>query len=121
MAGHRVTGSRWWGPRRSSWWIGLLFAIGSACFLLGPMPGFVQLVGSAVDGTVFFVGSVFFTAAALLQHLVAANAGRGRFRVFTFQPRRIDWWATLIQLAGTVYFNVDTFRAMTRSFDTSHS
>ena len=90
------------------------------------MPGFVQLVGSATDGTVFFVGSVFFTAAALLQHLVAANEdrsprgiGRGRFRVFTFQPRRIDWWATLIQLVGTVYFNVDTYRAMTQSFDTS--
>ncbi len=104
----------------------MLFAIGSVCFFLGPLPGFVQLVGSAVDGVVFFVGSVFFTAAALIQHLVSANAarascgvGRGRFRVFTFQPRRIDWWATLIQLVGTVYFNVDTFRAMTDSFDTA--
>ena len=41
------------------------------------MPGFVQLVGSAADGTVFFVGSVFFTSAALLQYLEAANADRG--------------------------------------------
>ena len=30
------------------------------------VPGFVQLVGSAADGTVFFVGSIFFTSAALL-------------------------------------------------------
>ena len=55
----------------------VLFAIGSVCFVLGPMPGFVQLVGSAADGTVFFVGSVFFTSAALLQYLEAANADRG--------------------------------------------
>ena len=98
-----------------------MFAIGSLCFFVGPFPGFVQLVGSAADGTVFFVGSVFFTSAALLQHLQAANADRGerRFRLITFEPRRTDWWATLIQLAGTLYFNVDTYRAMADSFDTS--
>ena len=46
-------------------WIGVLFAIGSACFLVGPLPGFVELVGSEVDAAVFFAGSVFFTSAAL--------------------------------------------------------
>ena len=57
------------------------------------MPGFVQLVGSAADGTVFFVGSIFFTSAALLQYLEAANADRGlgeggehrRMRLLTFE------------------------------------
>jgi hypothetical protein len=99
----------------------VLFTIGSLCFFVGPFPGFVQLVGSAADGTVFFAGSLFFTSAALLQHLQAANADRGqrRFRLITFEPRRTDWWATLIQLAGTLYFNVDTYRAMADSFDTS--
>jgi hypothetical protein len=118
--------SKWWAPDRASWWIGVLFATGSACFLLGPFPGFVQLVGSAADGTVFFVGSLFFTSAALVQYLEAANADRGlaeggrrRMRLLTFEPRRIDWWATLIQLAGTVFFNISTFRAMQQSFDTS--
>ena len=122
----RAGGSTWFAPRRASWWIGVLFAIGSVCFVLGPMPGFVQLVGSAADGTVFFVGSVFFTSAALLQYLEAANADRGpaegkrrRMRLLTFEPHRTDWWATLIQLVGTLYFNVDTFRAMQASFDTS--
>ena len=57
------------GPGHASWWIGVLFAIGSVCFLLGPFPGFAGLVGSAADGAVFFVGSVFFTSAALLQYL----------------------------------------------------
>jgi hypothetical protein len=116
----------WWAPHRASWWIGVLFAIGSACFFLGPFPGFVQLVGSAADGTVFFVGSLFFTSAALLQYLEAANAdrdlaggGRRRMRLLTFEPHRIDWWATLIQLVGTVFFNISTYRAMQQSFDTS--
>jgi len=119
-------GSKWWAPHRASWWIGVLFAIGSVCFMLGPLPGFIQLVGSAADGTVFFVGSVFFTTAALIQYLEAANADRdlagdraGRMRLFTFEPHRIDWWATLIQLVGTVFFNINTFRAMQQSFDTS--
>ncbi len=99
-------GSRWWAPHRASWWIGVLFAIGSVCFILGPAPGFVNLVGSAADGTVFFVGSVFFTSAAFLQLLDSRRPSA-------------DWWAALIQLAGTVYFNVDTFRAMQDSFETS--
>jgi hypothetical protein len=126
MPGHHVQAGRsgtvrWWAPGRLTWWIGVLFAIGSLCFFVGPFPGFVQLVGSAADGTVFFVGSLFFTSAALLQHLQAANAERGqrRFRLITFEPRRTDWWATLIQLVGTLYFNVDTYRAMADSFDTS--
>jgi exosortase/archaeosortase len=87
-------------------WIGILFAIGSACFVVGPAPGFVQLVGSAADGTVFFVGSIFFTLAAFLQFLDARRPS-------------LDWWAALIQLAGTVYFNVSTFEAMQDSYETS--
>jgi hypothetical protein len=108
MSGHRLI------P-----WIGVLFAIGSACFLVGPAPGFIDLVGSAADGVTFFVGSIFFTSAAFLQYLEAANAGRtGRFRLLTFEPGLIDWWATVIQLAGTVFFNISTFLAMDEALDT---
>jgi hypothetical protein len=78
-------------------WIGVLFAIGSACFFIGPFPGFVDLVGAEADGMVFFVGSLFFTAAALLQAL---------------QARGGDRLPSLIQFAGTIFFNVSTFRAM---------
>ena len=67
----------WWAPRRASWWIGVLFALGSACFLVGPFPGFVEAVGSSVDGVVFFVGSIFFTSAAALQCVETFNADRG--------------------------------------------
>lgn len=75
-------------------WIGLLFAIGSACFAVGPFPGFVHLVGAAADAAVFFAGSIFFTTAAFLQ------------------LRQDPGWATRIQLVGTLFFNVSTFRAL---------
>ena len=98
----------------------MLFAIGSACFVVGPFPGFVHLVGAAADAVVFFAGSLFFTTAAALQYLEAVNADRigARLRVLAFEPRRIDWWATLIQLAGTVFFNLSTFRALQTGLST---
>jgi hypothetical protein len=76
----------------------VLFAIGSACFLVGPLPGFVELVGSEVDAAVFFVGSIFFTSAALLQML---HSGGG-----------LDRWSCVVQFAGTLFFNVSTFHAL---------
>jgi hypothetical protein len=35
-----------------------------------------------------------------------------RWRLLTWEPRRIDWWAAVVQLVGTVYFNVSTFHAI---------
>jgi hypothetical protein len=108
----------WWAPRRASWWIGILFAIGSTCFLIGPFPGFEQRVGSSVDAIVFFVGSIFFTTAAALQCLETFNADRGpatghrHFRLAAFAPRRIDWWSSVVQFVGTLFFNVSTYHAL---------
>jgi len=96
-------------PRRASWWIGVLFAVGSACFVVAPFPGFVELVGSTVDGLVFFVGSIFFTAAATLQFLDSGP----------LEPRRIDWWSCSVQVVGTLFFNVSTFRALQAGLDTT--
>ena len=97
----------WWAPRRAAWWIGFLFAIGSTCFLVGPFPGLVELVGSEIDGVVFFVGSLFFTSAAALQYV---DGG-------LFRPRGLDWWSNAIQLVGTVFFNVSTLDALRRGLD----
>ncbi|HYH62400.1 MAG TPA: hypothetical protein VD766_11090 [Solirubrobacterales bacterium] len=91
-------------PRGVNWWIGILFAIGSLCFVVGPFPGFVGLVGSAADGTVFFVGSIFFTTAAFLQF----RHSKGGDRI-----------ATAIQLVGTVFFNINTFRGMQDAYDSA--
>ncbi|HEX5586773.1 MAG TPA: hypothetical protein VFZ17_05655 [Acidimicrobiia bacterium] len=111
----------WWAPDAIGWWIGVLFAIGSACFAVGAAPGYVGLVGVAADGITFFVGSIFFTTASALQYLEVLNAdpsitgaggSRKHVRFFSFEPRRVDWWASAVQLVGTVFFNVSTFSAM---------
>jgi hypothetical protein len=99
--------------RRVTWWIAVLFAAGSACFLVAPVPGFLQLVGPVADGVVFFVGSLLFTSAATLQWLQTINAdGGGRPRMVTFEPHRLDWWSAGVQLIGTLFFNATTFRAL---------
>jgi len=85
--------------------IALGFAIGSACFFVGPFPGFVELVGEGADGVVFFTGSVFFTSAAALE-LREATLRLGRWAA---NP---SWWSAAIQFAGTLLFNLNTFDAM---------
>jgi hypothetical protein len=110
-------GSTWWAPRARGWWIGVLFAIGSALFVLGALPSYATAVGVRWDTVTFFAGSLFFTSAAFLTYreaVDAAPAGQhpARRRFFVFQPRRIDWWASAVQLLGTLYFNVSTGAAM---------
>jgi hypothetical protein len=43
-------------------WMALLFALGSTCFLIGPFPGYIDLVGPGADAVTFFAGSILFTA-----------------------------------------------------------
>jgi hypothetical protein len=82
------------------------FAVGSSCFLVGPFPGYAQLVGDSADAVTFFAGSILFTLGGALQSWLAwperNNAGGGR----------AAWWAAIIQSAGTLFFNVTTYQAM---------
>ena len=89
------------------------FAVGSACFFIGPFPGFVQLVGPGADGVVFFAGSIFFTVAAGLE---VREATLRRGRRFGRDP---SWWSAAIQFVGTLLFNVSTFLAMQDGLSTT--
>jgi hypothetical protein len=84
----------------------LLFAAGSLCFLVGPFPGYVDLVGPGADAVTFFVGSIFFTAGGALQVSLAFSQRHSR------GAGRAAWWAAIVQSAGTLFFNASTFRAM---------
>jgi hypothetical protein len=86
-------------------WIAIGFALGSACVLVGPFPGFVQLVGAGADGAVFFAGSIFFTLAALLE-VRESTLRLGRWAA---DP---SWWSAAVQFIGTLLFNLSTFAAM---------
>ena len=113
-------GSTWWAPRAIGWWIGVLFAVGSTCFAVGAVPWYLSAVGYEADALTFFVGSLWFTSAAFLQVVEAANVDfpqRERevsrsLRLFTWEPRRVDWWSTLVQFVGTLFFNATTFHAL---------
>ena len=121
------TGSTWWAPGAVAWWIAILFMVGSACFALGSVPAYVGSVGATADGITFFVGSIFFTSAALLVYLEAVNSVRSlentstRVRLLSWEPARIDWWASLIQLAGTLFFNRSTFQALQTNLTASEA
>src|SRR3954447_13095443 len=86
-------------PSRA-WWMSLAFAAGSTGFLIGPFPGYVELVGPVADAVTFFAGSVLFTVGGALQVWLAAPertaAGAGR----------AAWWTATVQFAGTLFFNV---------------
>ena len=87
-------------------WMALLFAAGSACFLVGPFPGYLELVGPGGDAATFFAGSLLFTAGGAVQTWLAYPERRSS------GAARAACWAALIQSAGTVFFNFTTFRAM---------
>ena len=77
-----------------------LFAVGSLCFLIGPFPGYAELVGPGADAVTFFVGSIFFTGGGALQLRLSLGGPRA------------DIWVAAVQSAGTLFFNVTTFAAM---------
>jgi hypothetical protein len=83
---------------KPAWWVASLFIVGSTCFALGAFPPYASWVGATADGITYFVGSLFFTAAAALQ--------------FQQSHGRMAWWAGLVQLVGTVLFNRSTFQAL---------
>ncbi len=96
-----TTGVRWWAPDRAVWWVAVLFMVGSACFALGAVPAYLDLVGVEADGVTFFVGSLFFTSAAALQLWLSSN--------------RAERWAGGVQFVGTLLFNISTFAALNAS------
>ncbi len=112
--------STWYSPTSIGWWVGILFAIGASCFFLGTIPMYINYVGMQNDGLTFFIGSIFFTSAALSQYIETINARqtpmtskiKEEIRLITWEPRRIDWLASVIQLIGTVFFNFSTFYAL---------
>src|SRR3954465_10104412 len=83
-----------------------LFALGAVCFVVGPFPGYAELVGAQADAITFFVGSIFFTGGGALQAAIAWPERRSSPHG---PPARRS---AAIQLAGTLFFNVTTYQAV---------
>ncbi|HEY5154976.1 MAG TPA: hypothetical protein VIJ47_09605 [Acidimicrobiales bacterium] len=81
------------------------------------------------DNVTYFIGSLFFTSAALLQFLVSMGAVRAdarpragvQWRLAVRAPRQAEWWAGSVQLVGTLFFNVSTFSALSQNLTTTQA
>jgi hypothetical protein len=115
--------------------IALLFMAGSACFVVGSFPGYLDAVGGTADGVTFFVGSVFFTSASAAQLVQAQTPALSTAAAETqHRPARPQWWAwrphdrgwmaAVTQFPGTLFFNVSTAAALvhnaTAAFEDQH-
>jgi hypothetical protein len=98
--------------RREAWG----FAWGSLLFLVGAVPFYARAVGTPLDDLTFFVGALFFTAAALIQ---LAVSGRRPPRRGVNRADAFDWWAAAVQFAGTLFFNVSTADALITALNSS--
>ena len=112
-------GSTFWAPGAIGWWIGILFAVGSSCFALASIPSYTNFVGVFWDNLTFFIGSIFFTSAGILQYVETVSTPhsfggniKDEILFIFFQPRRIDWWSSGVQSIGTLFFNISTFFAI---------
>jgi hypothetical protein len=63
-------------------------------------------VGETADAVTFFVGSILFTSGGGLQTALAAPTRHEGVK------GRAAWWAATVQSAGTLFFNVTTFHAL---------
>lgn len=112
-----------WQSQTYNWLIGLIFAIGSALFMLGAALSLVPPGGNVpsaqIINGIFFAGSIPFTVAAYMQHFQAANAGGftlapghaagRRIALIGWHPHSPGWISTFTQFIGTLAFNVNTF------------
>ncbi len=85
-------------------------------FLVGAVPFYAQAVGTPLADLTFFVGALFFTAAALIQLSLSGRRPpwRGTNRADAF-----DWWAAAIQFVGTLFFNISTTDAVIHAINDS--
>ncbi len=116
---------KFWCPSRLTWWVAVLFFIGSALFSVGgyavtfPQSTSEVLTKGMTIDWIFFIGSIFFTSAAFCQLLESMNAGDSEglftekeapssFQWAAWYPQRIGYMASLVQFIGTVMFNFNT-------------
>jgi hypothetical protein len=107
-----------------TWWIAVAFTVGSVFFVLGAA-GAVGDPASWWPNPMYFVGSVLFTIGASLQMAETARAGRevggagagarAERRFLLLRRGRLDWNASMIQLIGTILFNINCFWGMSMS------
>lgn len=91
------------------------FSVGSALFMAGAA---MSVVGKGPADLTFAIGAVFFTSAAFVQWRAAVHHLPAWRRTHPGRPRAWsspDWLSAVVQLVGTLEFNVMTIRGMSIS------
>ncbi|KRF38490.1 hypothetical protein ASG96_18880 [Terrabacter sp. Soil810] len=119
-------------PARLNAAIAGLFMAGSACFVLGSVPAYLNAVGGWVDGVTYVVGSVFFTSASYCQLVQSQSPSTTavdevtqhqpiRVRLWGWLPRDRNWLAAVVQFPGTLFFNISTIAALAHNATAAES
>jgi hypothetical protein len=123
---------KFWDLSSVSWWLALLFMTGSALFSLGAALSIFPSMLTPwwhlplVNNSIFFLGSIFFTTAAITQYLEVVNSDiielakdktngtmkQKHWRWFRWSPRNLGYLASVVQLLGTILFNFNTGDAL---------
>jgi hypothetical protein len=117
---------RWWGwePRNLTWWIAIIFTVGSALLVIGSLGPFMpNRIAHAATFSV--LGSACFTIANYLSLLEIINADRRSrleinrlvhstaatseipaFRWWAWMPHELSYMATFVMFAGGLLFKL---------------
>lgn len=131
-----------WKLNRLTWWIGVIFILGSICFVAGTVPMAFETVanrlgwGNELLNAICFTGSVFFTVgsyllvfeaininldlrlemrARRLEHLIAGEPDdyvKKPLRFWGWEWGRIDYQIAVVQLTGAIIFNINCGMAL---------
>jgi hypothetical protein len=113
-------------PERLNATVAWLFMAGSACFVVGSVPAYLDAIGGWADGVTYVVGSLFFTSASYGQLVQAQSPAttevdevtqhrRAPVRLLGWAPHDRSWLAAAVQFPGTVFFNISTVAALTHN------
>jgi len=119
-------------PERLNATIAWLFMAGSACFVVGSVPAYLNAIGGWVDGITYVVGSLFFTSASYGQLVQAQTPAMtavdpmtqhrpAPVRLWGWVPHDRNWLAAAVQFPGTVFFNISTIAGLTHNATAAES
>jgi hypothetical protein len=104
------------------------FVVGGSLFALGAAVAQLGSGNPTTAASVYFVGGIFFSTGAYAALLGAINAPRildasgapaaGRWRWWSYKPRRIGWLSTFVLFAGTLAFGVSLMTAFLKGLTT---
>jgi hypothetical protein len=88
------------------------FVIGGSLFCIGALLAQADIGGPRLAAAVFVAGGVFFTTGGYTSVLLVANARGGRWRWWSTEPGRLDWWSAVALFVGTLYFGASLLAAL---------